>query len=77
MAEHILRPIEGREVWDVTAGRAMASRLSVEEFSPWQRRWLMVLIAVQVTCQKLLLVDGAIAMRKIIERRKRSWAQNS
>jgi hypothetical protein len=77
MAEHVLTPIEGRKVWDVTVGGAKVSRLSVEGFSPWQRRWLMVLIAVQVTCQKLLLVDGAIALRKIIERRKRSWTQHS
>ena len=73
MAEHILTPIEGREVWDVTAGRAKASRLKVEGLSRWQRLWLMALIAVQITCEKLLLVDDAIAMRKMIERRKRSW----
>jgi hypothetical protein len=77
MAEHILTPIQGRKVWDVTAGGAKAGRLHVEGFSPWQRRWLMALIAVQVTCQKLLLVDGAIAVRKMIERRKRIWAERS
>jgi hypothetical protein len=77
MAEHILTPIEGREVWKAAAGGAKVSRLSVEEFSPWQRRRLTALIAVQVTCEKLLLVDGAIAARKMIERRKRSWAQQS
>ena len=77
MAEHILAPIKSVDVRDVAACNARASRLRVDGFSGWKRRWLRVLIAVQITCEKLLLVDGAIAARKMIERQKRSWAQQS
>lgn len=77
MVEDVLKLVEAREVWNVTASGAKAGQLRGRRFSPWQRRWLIALIAVQVACQKLLLVDGAIAMRKMIERRKRNWAQSS
>ena len=73
MTEHVLASVNGREIQNITPFISRTSRLHVEGFSPWQRRWLMALIAVQITCEKLLLVDDAFAMRKIIERRKRSW----
>jgi len=71
--ENVLAPVKATVVRDVTASGVGASRFDVEGFSGWRHQWLRVLIAVQIVCENLLLVDGAIATRKMIARRKGSW----
>ena len=61
------------DIRKATVCAAGASRFEVKGFWGWRRQWLRVLIAVQILCENLLLVDGAIATRKLIARQKRSW----
>jgi len=68
--ENVLAPVKATNVHNVTASAVGASRLHVEGFSGWRHQWLRVLIAVQIVCENLLLVDGAIAMRKMVQRSK-------
>lgn len=68
--ENALAPVKATDVRDVTASGVGASRFDVEGFSGWRHQWLRVLIAVQIVCENLLLVDDAIAMRKMVQRHK-------
>jgi hypothetical protein len=68
--ENVLAPVKATDVRNVTASGVGASRLHVEEFSGWRRQWLRGLTAVQILCENLLLVDGAIAARKMVQRYK-------
>lgn len=69
--ENVLASVEATGVRNLTGSNAGASRLRVEGFTGWKRRWLMALIATQILCENLLLVDGAIAARKTMQRYKR------
>ena len=71
--ENVLAPVKATDIRNETASSVGRSRLNVEGFSGWQRQWLRALIAVQIVCENLLLVDSAIATRKLIARQKRSW----
>ena len=64
MPEQILAQFKGVNIRDVTARSTGANRLRVEGFSGWQRQWLRVPIAVQIICENLLLINGAVAARK-------------
>ena len=54
MTEHVLASVKGRQIQNITPFISKTSRLHVEGFSPWQRQWLRVLIAVQILCENFL-----------------------
>ena len=68
--ETVLAPLEATNARGVTGSSVGVSRLRVDGFTGWQRQWLRVLIAVQILCENLLLVDCAITAREIVQRYK-------